>query len=85
MAGDALVTGHPLARREGPQLLPSMFNHDDDGCRSSLDALAATGADVLIPGHGALWRGPVSEAVRRARDIRWTSRRRGVVDAPDPG
>ncbi len=66
VTGDALITGHPLARRDGPQLLPSMFNHDDDGCRRSLSALAATGAQVLIPGHGQLWRGPVGEAVRRA-------------------
>lgn len=67
VAGDALITGHPLARREGPQLLPPMFNHDDDGCRRSLDALAATGAEILIPGHGEIWNGPVSEAVRLAR------------------
>lgn len=66
VTGDALITGHPLARRPGPQLLPSMFNHDDDGCRRSLEVLAATGAQVLIPGHGQVWRGPVGEAVRQA-------------------
>ncbi len=68
VTGDALITGHPLARRRGPQLLPSMFNHDDDGCRRSLEVLAATGAEVLIPGHGQVWRGPVAEAVRRAAE-----------------
>lgn len=66
VSGDALVTGHPLARRDGPQLLPSMFNHDDDGCRRSLDALAGAGAHVLLPGHGPVWRGPVAEAARLA-------------------
>ena len=66
VAGDALITGHPLARRRGPQLLPSMFNHDDDACVRSLAALAAAGTDTLIPGHGDLWIGPISEAARQA-------------------
>ena len=67
VVGDALITGHPLAPEPGPQLPPSMFNHDDDGCRRSLDAIAATGAGVLVPGHGEIWLGPVAEAVRDAR------------------
>jgi glyoxylase-like metal-dependent hydrolase (beta-lactamase superfamily II) len=66
VAGDALVTGHPLLRSSGPQLLPSMFNHDQAGCRASLDVLGAAGTDVLIPGHGDLWRGPVTDAARQA-------------------
>ena len=28
VAGDALITGHPVSTRRGPQLLPSIFNHD---------------------------------------------------------
>lgn len=67
VVGDALITGHPLARRPGPQLLPSMFNHDDDACLRSLDVLAASGARVLLPGHGPVWAGPVADAVRQAR------------------
>ena len=67
VAGDALITGHPLARRPGPQLLPSMFNHSDADAALSLDTLAATGAEILIPGHGQVWAGPVAEAVRLAR------------------
>lgn len=66
VAGDALVTGHPLLRRSGPQLLPSMFNHDEAGSRASLGVLGAARSDVLIPGHGDLWRGPVDEAARQA-------------------
>ena len=31
IAGDALVTGHPLLRQSGPQLLPAMFNHSEAG------------------------------------------------------
>lgn len=67
VVGDALITGHPLARRPGPQLLPSMFNHDDDACLRSLDVLAASGARLLLPGHGPVWAGPVADAVRQAR------------------
>jgi glyoxylase-like metal-dependent hydrolase (beta-lactamase superfamily II) len=65
VAGDAVITGHPLARTPGPQLLPSMFNHDDAACRRSLGELAACEASLLIPGHGEVWHGPVAEAVRR--------------------
>ncbi|AFM15289.1 Zn-dependent hydrolase, glyoxylase [Mycolicibacterium chubuense NBB4] len=66
VSGDALVTGHPVARRRGPQLLPSVFNHDEDACRRSLDALALLDTEVLLPGHGPLWRGPIREAVGQA-------------------
>ncbi|MCI4673697.1 MBL fold metallo-hydrolase [Candidatus Mycolicibacterium alkanivorans] len=66
VGGDALVTGHPLARRAGPQLLPGLFNHDEQGCVRSLAALAMLETDTLIPGHGDLWVGPIREAVRQA-------------------
>lgn len=66
VAGDALVTGHPLAPRRGPQLLPAMFNHSEADCIASLGVLAAAGTDTLIPGHGDLWFGPVREAARQA-------------------
>ncbi|MCB0932307.1 MAG: MBL fold metallo-hydrolase [Mycobacterium sp.] len=67
VAGDALITGHPLARRSGPQVLPEMFNHDEAQYLDSLGALAAADTDKLIPGHGDLWIGPVREAVRQAQ------------------
>lgn len=66
VAGDALVTGHPLLRRSGPQLLPSMFNHDEAQCVASLTVLGEAGTEVLIPGHGEVWRGRISEAARQA-------------------
>lgn len=74
VAGDALVTGHPLIRRPGPQLLPSVFNHDETRCQHSLSVLAGLGTEVLLPGHGDLWRGPIAEAVRLA-----------VSSGPGPG
>ncbi len=66
VTGDALVTGHPLLARSGPQLLPAMFSHDQAGCIRSLSALALMDHDILAPGHGDLWRGPVREATAEA-------------------
>ena len=66
VAGDALVTGHPLLTRSGPQLLPSLFNHDQDGCVRSLAALDMLDMDVLLPGHGPVWRDSIREAAKRA-------------------
>jgi glyoxylase-like metal-dependent hydrolase (beta-lactamase superfamily II) len=66
VSGDALVTGHPLLASDGPQLLPELFNHDQDGCVRSLAALAMLEADVLLPGHGPVWRGSIREAVEQA-------------------
>jgi glyoxylase-like metal-dependent hydrolase (beta-lactamase superfamily II) len=66
VSGDALVTGHPLLPRGGPQLLPELFNHDQAGCVRSLDALGMLDTEVLLPGHGPVWRGPVREAAQAA-------------------
>jgi glyoxylase-like metal-dependent hydrolase (beta-lactamase superfamily II) len=66
VSGDALVTGHPLLTHTRPQLLPELFNHDQERCVASLAALAALETEVLVPGHGPLWRGPIRAAVERA-------------------
>ena len=66
VAGDALVTGHPLAPRGGPQLLPDVFNHDQDGCVRSLAALGMLDTEVLLPGHGPVWRGAIRDAAQQA-------------------
>ncbi len=66
VSGDALITGHPLATRHGPQLLPRMFNHDQARTVRSLAALGMLDTDVLLPGHGPVWRGPIRDAVDAA-------------------
>lgn len=66
VSGDALVTGHPLAPRNGPQLLPKLFNHDQDDCVRSLAALGMLDTEVLLPGHGPVWRGSIREAAETA-------------------
>jgi glyoxylase-like metal-dependent hydrolase (beta-lactamase superfamily II) len=65
-SGDALVTGHPVLRRTGPQLLPAVFSHNQADAERSLAALAMLETQVLAPGHGPVWRGPIREAVEQA-------------------
>jgi glyoxylase-like metal-dependent hydrolase (beta-lactamase superfamily II) len=67
ISGDALVTGHPVAPRSGPQLLPNLFNHDQDGCLRSLSALGMLDNEVMLPGHGPVWRGSISDATEKAQ------------------
>ena len=66
VAGDALVTGHPLLPSIRPQLLPDLFNHDQDGCVRSLAALGLLDTEVLLPGHGPVWRGSIRDAAEQA-------------------
>ena len=65
--GDALVTGHPLAAAPGPQLLPDLFTHDPAAASGALADLAAQPADIVLPGHGDLWRGDLAVAAEEAR------------------
>ncbi|MBW0019639.1 MAG: MBL fold metallo-hydrolase [Mycobacterium sp.] len=65
-SGDALVTGHPLMRQSGPQLLPAIFSYSQERCVRSLAALALLETEILLPGHGDVWRGPIREATQAA-------------------
>lgn len=67
ITGDALVTGHDVVAGTGPQLIPQDFTHDAAGADTALDALRELPADLLLPGHGAAWRGPIRDAVDMAR------------------
>ncbi len=70
VSGDALVTGHPTVSRRGPQLLHRVFNHNDADCVRSLGALALLETDILIPGHGDVWRGPIRALAEQAAATR---------------
>jgi glyoxylase-like metal-dependent hydrolase (beta-lactamase superfamily II) len=60
-SGDALVTGHPISRAgTGPQKLPSVFNESEVAASAAIRSLREVPADVLVPGHGELLRGPLS-------------------------
>ena len=64
--GDALVTGHRTLRASGPQLLPSMFQHDVLRSRACLVALRGSASRTIVPGHGDPWHGHASDAVDAA-------------------
>lgn len=68
VSGDALVSGHPTSRAEGPQMLSDMFHHERATAVASLDVLGGLDGDLLLPGHGPLYEGPVRDAARLARE-----------------
>ena len=68
VTGDALVTGHPIARLSGPQILPSIFNHcTGPEAVAALSGLAHLDVGVVLPGHGTPLRAPIRDAVALAR------------------
>lgn len=68
ISGDALITGHPTSRAEGPQMLLPMFHHDRARAWRALDELENVEADIVLPGHGPVWNGPLGGALSRARE-----------------
>lgn len=82
ITGDALVTGHRISGRTGPQLLHTMFHSDGAGMDRALLTLARLDASLLLPGHGPALRIGIREAVEttRARAVR--TRPRAVVVLP---
>ncbi|MBB4664296.1 MBL fold metallo-hydrolase [Conexibacter arvalis] len=67
IAGDALVTLDPYTGATGPRIVARAATADSERALRSLDALAATGATVLLPGHGEPWRDGAAAAVAQAR------------------
>lgn len=66
--GDALTTRHVLTGDTTPQLAP--FTDDLADADASLDRLASLDADVVVPGHGTVWRGTpraLVDAIRTRR------------------
>ena len=66
-AGDAIVTLDPYTGRTGPRLVARAATVDSERNLASLDALAATGARVVLTGHGEPWTRGVEAAVEAAR------------------
>ena len=67
-AGDALCTLNPMTFRRGPQLMPRGFNTSDAQAEASLQAVADTGAEIMLVGHGEPWTGGAAAAVEQARE-----------------
>jgi glyoxylase-like metal-dependent hydrolase (beta-lactamase superfamily II) len=67
LAGDAVVTYNPYTASAGPQIVSGAATADSARALESLDALAATGADTVLTGHGGPWTQGVAAVVERAR------------------
>jgi glyoxylase-like metal-dependent hydrolase (beta-lactamase superfamily II) len=67
ISGDALVTLDPYTGVTGPQIVSGAATADSVEAMRTLDALVATDASIVLPGHGEPWRGGVEAAVDHAR------------------
>ena len=68
ISGDALVTLDPYTGRRGPRLVARAATADVDEAMASLQRLAETHAQTVLPGHGEPWTDGVQAAVDRARE-----------------
>jgi glyoxylase-like metal-dependent hydrolase (beta-lactamase superfamily II) len=68
LTGDALITGHAVSGIRGPQLLPALFHNDAARADAALDHLSDLDASTIVPGHGPIWNGAISDAVAEARE-----------------
>jgi glyoxylase-like metal-dependent hydrolase (beta-lactamase superfamily II) len=67
ISGDSLVTLDPYTGVTGPQIVSGAATANSVEALTTLDALAATDASIVLPGHGEPWRGGVEAAVDHAR------------------
>lgn len=67
ISGDALVTLDPYTGVTGPQIVSGAATADSVEAMRTLDALVATDASIVLPGHGEPWRGGIEAAVDHAR------------------
>ncbi|MBT2531509.1 MBL fold metallo-hydrolase [Arthrobacter sp. ISL-48] len=61
--GDALVTGHPLSKETGAQMLHPMFHSRPDAVGEALKCLADVDASLVLPGHGPALRMGIGDAI----------------------
>ncbi|WOC12385.1 MBL fold metallo-hydrolase [Gordonia sp. MP11Mi] len=66
ISGDALVSGHPIAKHAGPQCLDHVFTHDVAANESAVASLAELDAVVIMPGHGPMLCGAIETFVEQA-------------------
>jgi glyoxylase-like metal-dependent hydrolase (beta-lactamase superfamily II) len=67
IAGDAVVMLDPYTARKGPCIVAGAATADSERNLRTLDALAATGAQTVLTGHGEPWTGGIAAAVAHAR------------------
>jgi glyoxylase-like metal-dependent hydrolase (beta-lactamase superfamily II) len=67
IAGDAIVMLDPYTGRTGARMVARAATADAERNAASLDALAATGARIVLTGHGEPWTQGAEAAVAAAR------------------
>jgi glyoxylase-like metal-dependent hydrolase (beta-lactamase superfamily II) len=67
IAGDTVVMLDPYTGRRGPQLVARAATADVPRNLDALHAVAATGARIVLTGHGEPWRDGAEGIVARAR------------------
>ncbi len=67
IAGDAIVMLDPYTVRPGPRLVARAATADVERNMRSLDAIAETGAQTVLTGHGDPWTGGAEAAAEKAR------------------
>jgi glyoxylase-like metal-dependent hydrolase (beta-lactamase superfamily II) len=68
IAGDAIVMLDPYTAKRGPRLVARAATVDVERNLGALDELAATGARVVLTGHGEPWTDGAERAVAQARE-----------------
>ena len=63
VTGDALVTGHPLSKETGVQMLHPMFHSHPEAMGETLSRLADVDASLVLPGHGPALRMRIGDAI----------------------
>jgi glyoxylase-like metal-dependent hydrolase (beta-lactamase superfamily II) len=69
LAGDAVVMLNPYTAERGPQLVARAATADSRRALASLDAVAATSAQVVLTGHGEPWREGAEAIAAAARRV----------------
>jgi glyoxylase-like metal-dependent hydrolase (beta-lactamase superfamily II) len=68
IAGDAVVTLDPYTAKTGPRVVARAATADSARALAALDVIAATGARIVLPGHGEEWTDGAEAMVARARE-----------------
>ena len=66
VSGDALVTGHPLLSRDGPAAAAGAVQSRPGRLCAQPGRPGLLDTEVLLPGHGPVWRGSIREASEKA-------------------
>ena len=69
ITGDAVVTFDVYTGESGPRIVAGAATANSKRALSSLEAIAATGAETVLPGHGDVWRDGARKAAEHAAAV----------------